>query len=81
MKHLIEKFMSLPKSLYVSMKFLFFPILQALRIPILVRYDTKLTSLSGIVKFNSGGKRTAILTIGFGQVGIVEKSTNVLSFR
>ena len=55
MKHLIEKFMSLPKSLYVSMKFLFFPILQALRIPILVRYDTKLTILSGTVNFNSGG--------------------------
>lgn len=52
--------MSLPKSLYVSMKFLFFPILQALRIPILVRYDTKLTSLSGIVKFNSGGKNSNI---------------------
>lgn len=52
MKHLIEKKLSLPKNLYVSMKF--FPILQALRIPILVRYDTKLTSLSGTVKFNSG---------------------------
>ena len=52
--------MSLPKSLYVSMKFLFFPILQALRIPILVRYDTKLTSLSGIVKINSVVKNSNI---------------------
>lgn len=70
MKHLIEKILSLPKSIYVSMKF--FPFSQALRIPILVRYNTKLTSLSGTVKFNSGG-RTAMLTIGFGQVGIVDK--------
>lgn len=53
MKHLIEKILSLPKSIYVSMKF--FPFSQALRIPILVRYNTKLTSLSGTVKFNSGG--------------------------
>lgn len=50
--------MSLSKSLYVCMKF--FPILQALRIPMLVRYDTKQTSLSGIVKFNSGGKNCNI---------------------
>lgn len=55
MKHLIEKILSLPKSIYVSMKF--FPFSQALRIPILVRYNTKLTSLSGTVKFNSGGGR------------------------
>lgn len=53
MKHLIENILSLPKSLYVSMKF--FPLVQAIRIPILVRYDTKLTSLSGTVKFNSRG--------------------------
>lgn len=71
MKHLIEKIQSLPKSLYVCMRF--FPLLQALRIPILVRYNTKLKSLSGSVKFNSGGVRTAMLTIGFGQVGIVDE--------
>lgn len=57
MKHLIEKILSLPKSLYVSMKF--FPLVQAIRIPILVRYDTKLTSLSGTVKFNSGGGKNS----------------------
>lgn len=53
MKHLIEKILSLPKSLYVSLRF--FPLVQAIRIPILVRYNTKLTSLSGLVKVNSGG--------------------------
>lgn len=53
MTHLMEKLLSLPKSLYVSMKF--FPLLQAIRIPILVRYNTKLTSLCGTVKCNSGG--------------------------
>lgn len=50
--------MSLPKSLYVCMKFI--PIPPALRIPMLVRYDTKQTSLSGIVKFNSGSKNSNI---------------------
>ena len=53
MKHLIEKILSLPKSLYVSSRF--FPLVQAIHIPILVRYNTKLTSLSGSVKINSGG--------------------------
>lgn len=57
MKHLIEKIQSLPKSLYVCMRF--FPLLQALRIPILVRYNTKLKSLSGSVKFNSGGGKNS----------------------
>ena len=71
MKHLAEKLFSLPKSLYVSMKL--FPIHQAFRIPILVRFNTKLTCLTGNVKIKSGGARTAMLTIGFGQVGIIDK--------
>lgn len=57
MKHLIENILSLPKSLYVSMKF--FPLVQAIRLPILVRYDTKLISLSGTVRFNSGGGKNS----------------------
>lgn len=54
MKHLAEKLFSLPKSLYVSMKL--FPIHQAFRIPILVRFNTKLTCLTGNVKIKSGGQ-------------------------
>lgn len=53
MTQLFEKLLSLPKSLYASMKF--FPMFQALRIPILVRYNTNLTCLSGKVIINSGG--------------------------
>lgn len=70
MKQTIEKILSIPKSLYVSWKF--FPLPQAIRIPILVRYNTKLVDLRGTVKINSGGVKTALLTIGFGSVGFVD---------
>lgn len=57
MTQLFEKLLSLPKSLYASMKF--FPMFQALRIPILVRYNTNLTCLSGKVIINSGGGKNS----------------------
>lgn len=49
----VEKLLSLPKSLYVG--FRLFGFKDALRLPILVRYNTKLLSLNGLIKVNQGG--------------------------
>ena len=53
---LFEKIISLPKSIYVSFKL--FPLQQALKIPVLCRYNVKCKSLKGnaVVK-----KRTDLL--------------------
>lgn len=71
MKFSFEKIISIPKSLYVS--FRLFPFQNAWRMPILVRYNCKLQSLHGIININ-GGVKTAILQIGFGHVGVFDKT-------
>lgn len=53
MLNFIEKFLSLPKSLYVS--FRLFPFNEAIKCPCLVRYNTKLISLDGTIKVKWGG--------------------------
>lgn len=71
MTEIFEKILSLPKSLYVSLRF--FPLKEALGLPVLVRYNCKLLSLKGGVVIKSGGVRTAMFKIGFGHVGIFDK--------
>lgn len=56
MLNFIEKFLSLPKSLYVS--FRLFPFNEAIKCPCLVRYNTKLISLDGTIKVKWGGGKT-----------------------
>lgn len=66
-----EKLISLPKSLYVS--FRLFPFKQAVRMPILCRYNVKCLSLKGKMKVPEGGARTCMFRIGFGHVGVFDK--------
>lgn len=68
----LEKILSIPKSFWVSLHFFSFK--DAVRLPVLVRYNAKIQSLKGTVEIaSSGGVRTAILSIGFGSVGIYDK--------
>lgn len=49
----IEKILSIPKSFWVSVHFFSFK--DAIKLPVLVRYNTKIQSLTGNIKVNSGG--------------------------
>lgn len=70
-KSFIEKLSSIPKSMYVSLRL--FPLTQAVRLPILVRYNTKIVSLNGLITVNRGGVKTGMMQIGFGHVNIFDK--------
>ena len=50
----IEKILSIPKSFWVSLHF--FPLKDALKLPVLVRYNTSLLSLKGKIIAQGGGK-------------------------
>lgn len=77
----IEKILSIPKSFWVSMHFFTFK--DAIKLPVLVRYNTKIQSLRGTIIINSGGVKTAMLRIGFGEVGIYDKkySRTILTLK
>ena len=64
-----EYLLSIPKSIYINFKLLSFK--DAVKLPILVRWNCKIQSLKGkiILKRNN----TGILKIGFGYVGIYDK--------
>lgn len=53
-KKVFEYLLSVPKSIYVSFRLL--PFRQAVRIPIFVRYNTKLLCLKGNVNLQIGGQ-------------------------
>lgn len=69
---LFEIILSIPKSLYVCFRLL--PFSQAIRLPILVRYNCNLISLRGKVTLND--VKTGIFKIGFGKVGVFDKRYN-----
>lgn len=50
----IDKILSIPKSLWVSLHF--FPLKEALKLPVHVRYNAKLLSLKGKIIALGGGK-------------------------
>lgn len=66
----IDKILSIPKSFWVSLHF--FTLRDALKLPILVRYNTKIQSLRGEIKV-LGGVNQGMLSIGFGSVGLYDK--------
>lgn len=68
--NVLEKIFSLPKSLYFNLKVL--PFWQACKLPILIKYNTHITSSSGriIILDNI---RFNMISIGFGNVGIFNK--------
>lgn len=51
----IETLLSLPKSIYVSLRL--FPFREAIKLPIMVRYNTSILSLDGLIKVKSGGDK------------------------
>lgn len=64
-----EIFLSLPKSFYVSYKLLSFK--DAFKLPVLVRYNTKLLNLSGRLLTRNGISRKMII-FGFGDVPTID---------
>lgn len=64
-----EKIISLPKSLYVCLRLL--PFRQAIKLPIYVRYNTKLSSLKGSVILKEC--KRGLIQIGFYYVGVFDK--------
>ena len=66
-----EKILSIPKSLWVSLHY--FPFVDAIKLPIMVRYNTKLLRMGGKVVLLGGVRRNA-LSVGFGAVGIFDKT-------
>lgn len=55
---------SIPLSFYVSMRY--FPLRDALKLPIMVRYNTLIRHLKGEILVTSGGVKNGMLKIGFG---------------
>lgn len=65
-----EKILSIPKSFYVCIKLL--PFRQALRLPIIVRYNCLLLSTKGTMEIY-GNVRRGMINIGFERIGIFDK--------
>ena len=63
----LELILSIPKSLYVSFKLC--PFRQAFRLPIVVRFNTKIIECKGTAVLNGGGR----ISIGFGQISEFDK--------
>lgn len=61
--------LSIPKSFYVCLHY--FSLLHALRLPIIVRYNTRLNALRGRIICHTS-LRPGIFKIGFGDVGIID---------
>lgn len=70
MNKILEHILSIPKSFYVSLKY--FSLKDAVKLPIMVRYNTVLLGLKGKI-VNSGGAKFAMLKVGFGNVGVFDK--------
>lgn len=68
---LFERVLSIPKSLFVSLHY--FPLKEALKLPIMVRYNCQLIKLRGCIKIVNGGVKTGLLSLGFHTVGIFDK--------
>ena len=67
---IIEYILSIPKSLYFCLRML--PLKNAVKLPILLRYNVKTRSLSGSCDIVGGGHLGKI-RIGFGEVGCFDK--------
>lgn len=71
MNKIVEYILSVPKSFYVSLKY--FPFKDAIKLPIMVRYNTVLLGLKGKIVNSMGGAKIAMMKIGFGNVGVFDK--------
>lgn len=71
MKHKIEKFLSIPKSFYVSLKL--FPLKEAIKLPCLVRFNTHIVDLKGKIRVKNGRVKPFMFNFGFGNIGVFDK--------
>ena len=71
MKLSFEILLSIPKSFYVSLRL--FPLKEALKLPVLCRYNAKCLSLKGEVLMDSVSVKPFMLRVGWGKVGIFDK--------
>lgn len=76
MNKILEHILSIPKSFYVSSKY--FPLKDAVMLPIMVRYNTVLLGLKGKITDFLGAK-FAMLKVGFGNVGVFDSYQRSLS--
>lgn len=70
MNIIVEKILSIPKSLYVCLRLL--PFSQAIKLPIHVRYNASILSTKGYVEFKKK-VHSGMLNIGFEKIGIFDK--------
>lgn len=70
----LEYLLSLPKSIYVC--FRLFQLKDALKLPMLVRYNCRLHSLVGTVDIDADKIRFGMCKVGFAVVGIFDKTTS-----
>lgn len=70
MNRYVEYVLSLPKSIYLNFRVL--PFKDAIKLPLLVRYNTVMSSYSGKVTI-LGGAVLGSIKIGFGHVGCFDK--------
>ena len=73
MNKTLERILSIPKSLYCSFR-LCPRWHDAIKMPVMVRYNTVVKSLKGKIDYSQlGGAKTGVLHIGFGNIGIFDK--------
>ena len=72
MRLFFEKILSVPKSFWVSIHYFSFK--DAWKLPIMVRYNTCLYAVGGIIKVDkASGLKRGMLSFGFGGVGVFDK--------
>lgn len=77
--NIIEKILSIPKILYIN--FIIFDLKTAFKLPILVKYNTKLIGIrKGCINLNTTAKR-GIIRIGISQGTIIERNQSPCILR
>lgn len=74
-RNILLNILSLPKSLWVNLKYL--PIKQAIRLPICISYRVRI-KCKGSIKIKAGKIRQAMIRIGFHQVPVCDGSDQTL---
>lgn len=70
MRTKFKYFLSLPKSIYFNLKY--FELKHAMKLPILISYNTWLKDTKGSIKINKKDIKTGMIKIGFGDVGVFD---------
>lgn len=71
MSKIFELLMSIPKTVYMNLKY--FELKIALKMPIFVSYNVLLKQMNGEIVIDSSEIKSGMIKIGFGEVGIFDK--------